>query len=129
MPAERPITVEDLRTFRIGYGMIFEPSFEPPYPIISAATELELAMGPPDPRTPHNPDEWIRRFGTLPLMYQPGDRWQYNAASHVLSVLVARATGKPLAAFFKARIFDPLRMTETGSSCLPNIPAGCRAAT
>jgi CubicO group peptidase (beta-lactamase class C family) len=73
IPAARPITVEDLLTFRMGYGMIFEPSLEPPYPIITAANELELVMGPPDPPTPHNPDEWIRRFGTLPLMYQPGE--------------------------------------------------------
>jgi CubicO group peptidase (beta-lactamase class C family) len=114
--ANRPITVEDLLTFRMGYGMLFEPSFEPPYPVIKAAGELQLVMGPPDPRTPHSPDEWIRRFGTLPLMYQPGQRWQYNAGSLVLSVLVARASGQPLGDFFRTRIFEPLGMRETGFS-------------
>jgi CubicO group peptidase (beta-lactamase class C family) len=116
IPANRPITVEDLLTFRMGYGMIFEPSFEPSYPIIKAAAELQLVMAEPDPRTPHEPDEWIRRFGTLPLMYQPGERWQYNAGAHVLSVLVARASGQPLGGFFRARIFEPLGMLETGFS-------------
>ena len=67
VPAARPITVEDLLTFRMGHGIIFEPSFQPPYPIITAANELQLVMDQPDPRTPHHPDEWIRRFGTLPL--------------------------------------------------------------
>lgn len=117
VPAIRPITVEDLLTFRMGYGVIFEPTFEPPsYPIINAANELQLAMGPPDPRTPLGPDEWIRRFGTLPLMYQPGERWQYNAGSLVLSVLVARASGARLEDFFRSRIFEPLGMKRTAFS-------------
>lgn len=112
--AERPITVEDLLSFRMGYGMVFEPSFEPPYPIINAANKLQLVMGPPDPRTPHDPDEWLRRFGTLPLMYQPGQRWQYNAGALVLSVLVARASEQPLEELFRTRIFAPLVMKDTG---------------
>src|SRR5256712_4755330 len=116
VPARRSITVEDLLTFRMGHGLIFEPTFDPPYPIVIAARDLELVMGPPDPRTPHNPDEWLSRFATLPLMYQPGERWQYNTGSLVLSVLVARASRQPLAAFFRARIFEPLGMKDTGFS-------------
>src|SRR2546426_5100921 len=114
VPARRPITTEDLLTFRMGHGLIFEPSFDPPFPIITAAKDLQLVMGPPDPRTPHDPDEWLKRFGTLPLMYQPGERWQYNTGSLVLSVLVARASRQSLADFFKTRIFQPLGMKDTG---------------
>jgi CubicO group peptidase (beta-lactamase class C family) len=115
--ANRPITVEDLLTLRMGYGMIVEPTFEPPYPVISAANELELVLAPPDPRTPnHTPDEWIKRFGTLPLMCQPGERWQYNVGSMVLGVLVARAASQPLEDFFRTRIFEPLGMRNTGFS-------------
>ena len=42
VPANRPITVEDLLTFRPGYGFIIvEPTtFNPPYPIIQRAEEL-----------------------------------------------------------------------------------------
>jgi CubicO group peptidase (beta-lactamase class C family) len=116
VPAARPITVEDLLTFRLGYGIVFEPSFEPPYPIINAANELQLTMAAPDPRTPHEPDEWIRRFGTLPLMYQPGERWRYNAGALVLGVLIARASGRPLPDFLRKRIFGPLGMRRTGFS-------------
>src|SRR5205823_511706 len=75
VPAHRPITLDDLLTCRMGYGMLFvpeaNPPFLPPYPVVTAATELDLVLGPPDPRTPHDPDEWLRRFGTLPLMAQP----------------------------------------------------------
>jgi CubicO group peptidase (beta-lactamase class C family) len=49
-------------------------------------------------------------------MYQPGERWQYNAGSLVLSVLLGRASGQSLAELFRARIFEPLGMTETGFS-------------
>lgn len=114
VPADRPITVEDLLTFRMGYGMITEPAFQPPYPINQAAEEMRLVMGPPDPRTPHAPDEWIKLFGTLPLMYQPGTRWQYNAGALVLGVLLARAAGKPLGDVLRERIFEPLGMASTG---------------
>jgi CubicO group peptidase (beta-lactamase class C family) len=116
VPAHRAITLEDLLTFRMGHGLIFEPTFNPPYPIVTAADDLQLVMGPPDPRTPHDPDEWLKRFATLPLMYQPGERWQYNTGSLVLSVLVARASGEPLADFFRTRIFEPLGMKDTGFS-------------
>ena len=116
VPARREITVEDLLTFRPGYGFIIvEPTtFNPPYPVIRRAEELQLALAQPDPRTPIDPDEWIARFGTLPLMYQPGERWQYNAGSLVLGVLVARAAGQPLGAFLHARLFEPLGMRDTG---------------
>jgi CubicO group peptidase (beta-lactamase class C family) len=114
VPAHRPVTIEDLLTFRLGFGHITEPTMDPPYPIIERAKELELVLGRPDPRTPHDPDEWIRRFGTLPLMDQPGARWRYNAGSLVLGVLLARAASQPLGDLLRERIFDPLGMAETG---------------
>jgi CubicO group peptidase (beta-lactamase class C family) len=114
VPARRPITVDDLLTFRMGFGTLVEPTFDPPFPIVNAAKELQLVVSQPDPRTPHAPDEWITRFGTLPLMYQPGERWQYNVGSLVLGVLVARVAGQPLGDFFSTRIFEPLGMHETG---------------
>ncbi len=114
VPARRPITVEDLLTFRMGFGMLTEPTFDPPYPIVLAANQLQLVLGAPDPATPHPPDEWIRRFGQLPLMYQPGERWQYNVGSLVLGVLLARAAGTDLPELLRSRVFEPLGMTDTG---------------
>jgi CubicO group peptidase (beta-lactamase class C family) len=127
VPASRPITVEDLLTFRMGHGLILEPTFDPPFPIVKAAERLQLATLQPDPRTPHDPARWIERFGSLPLMYQPGERWQYNTGSLVLGVLVARAAGQPLEAFFRARVFDPLGMKDTGfwmpADQVPRLPS------
>jgi CubicO group peptidase (beta-lactamase class C family) len=118
VPANRPITVRDLLTFRMGFGqMIASPEA---YPILKAAIELEIGMGPPSPSTIPAPDEWIHRLGTLPLMHQPGERWMYNTGSDALGVLIARASGQPLEAFLRERIFEPLGMSDTAFS----VPAG-----
>ena len=61
-----------------------------------ARYELELGAGPPEPQVPPPPDEWMRRLSTLPLLYQPGERWLYNNGADVLGVLIARAAGQPL---------------------------------
>ncbi|MBV8715189.1 MAG: beta-lactamase family protein, partial [Chloroflexi bacterium] len=114
VPANRPISVDDLLTMRMGFGMIVEPSFDPPYPIVKAGYDLQLALSQPDPRTPHTPDEWMRRFATLPLMAQPGERWQYNVASLVLGVLVARVANQSFEDLLRERIFEPLGMHTTG---------------
>ena len=52
-------------------------------------------------------------------MYQPGERWQYNAGSLVLGVLVARAVGAPLGDVMRSRLFEPLGMADTGFSTSP----------
>jgi CubicO group peptidase (beta-lactamase class C family) len=115
VPAKRPITLRDLMTFRMGFGLIWGP--QDARPIQKAANELELgAFGPPRPQGPPAPDEWMRRFGTLPLMHQPGEVWMYNTGFEVLGVLIARASGQPLETFFRERIFDPLGMKDTGFS-------------
>ena len=112
VPARRPITVHDLLTFRLGWGMDFSAPW--PQPLIVAMNELGLGAGPPEPQVPPAPDEWIRRLSTLPLLYQPGERWLYNTGSDVLGVLIARAAGLPLADVLQASVFDPLGMKDTG---------------
>jgi CubicO group peptidase (beta-lactamase class C family) len=114
VPAARPVTIDDLLTFRMGFGMLTEPTFNPSFPIVETPQALGLVLNEPDPRTPHDPDEWIRRFATLPLMCQPGERWLYNTGTLVLGVLLARAADRPLDALLRERVFEPLGMAETG---------------
>jgi CubicO group peptidase (beta-lactamase class C family) len=112
VPAKRPITLRDLLTFRMGFGILMVPPGT--YPIQKAVDEQVLGQGPPKPLLPPAPDEWIRRLGTLPLMDQPGERWMYHTGSDVLGVLIARASGRPLETFLRERIFEPLGMKDTG---------------
>jgi CubicO group peptidase (beta-lactamase class C family) len=115
VPPARPITVEDLLTFTLGFGFVLSgDQMDPPFPIVRAWRDLELALAEPDPPTPHDPDEWIRHFGSLPLIHQPGETWMYNSGTLVLGVLLARASGQPLERLLRDRLFDPLGMTETG---------------
>jgi CubicO group peptidase (beta-lactamase class C family) len=114
VPARRPITVRDLLTFRMGFGILMVPPDT--YPIQKATDALVLGQGPPRPSLPPAPDEWIRRFGSLPLMDQPGQCWLYHTGADVLGVLIARASGRPLETFLRERIFEPLGMKDTGFS-------------
>jgi CubicO group peptidase (beta-lactamase class C family) len=108
VPAKRAITLEDLLTFRLGWGMLFSDS----YPIVKATAGLP-GFGMPDPTLPMTPDQFMQRLGGLPLMAQPGERWLYTTGSNVLGVLISRAEGKPLDVVLSERIFEPLGMTDT----------------
>lgn len=112
VPAHRPIIVRDLLTLRLGIGAVMAPPGR--YPIQEAMDEARLAPGPDLPSLA--PDEWMKRLGDLPLVHQPGERWMYETGSDVLGVLISRATGQPLETFFRERIFEPLRMKDTGFS-------------
>ncbi|HXQ76020.1 MAG TPA: serine hydrolase domain-containing protein [Acidimicrobiales bacterium] len=108
VPAHRPITVRDLLTFRMGFGGYFGPC-----PVNDAAAALQVSVGPPQPSLAPEPDEWMRRFSTLPLMCQPGERWLYHTGADVLGVLIARASGQPFDTFLRQRVFEPLGMKDT----------------
>ena len=118
VPAARPITVRDLLTSRMGFGIVMARAER--YPIQRALRELEICVGPPNPQAPHTPDEWMRRLGMLPLMHQPGERWMYSTSYDVLGVLVARASGHSLETFLRARLLAPLGMRDTAFSLPPS---------
>ncbi|MFI0220191.1 serine hydrolase domain-containing protein [Streptomyces lydicus] len=110
VPARRPITVRDLLTSTFGLGLDMTAMGTP---MMGALFEQgvygqEWLLPAPEP------DEWMRCLGALPLMYQPGERWQYNISNDVLGVLVARVTGQSFESFLRERIFDPLGMKDTG---------------
>lgn len=107
--AERPVTVEDLLTMRLGFGFVFEADC----PAVGLAAQAGLGIGPPDPSVPLSPDAWIERFAKLPLLEQPGTVWRYDLAYAVLGVVLARAGGCPLGQLLRDRLFDPLGMTDT----------------
>jgi CubicO group peptidase (beta-lactamase class C family) len=112
VPARRTITLRDLLTFRSGHGMIM--AFPDRYPVQKAIAEAGFAPGPVFPSFP--PDELMKRYGSLPLVYQPGERWLYNSGTEILSVLIARVAGTTFGEFLRDRIFAPLDMKDTAFS-------------
>src|SRR6266545_1129386 len=104
VPAARPITVEDVLTFRAGWG--FPSDFSLP-----AVGELFQRLPVFGPR--ETPDEWLATLAQVPMLRQSGEAWLYNTCSDIQGVLIARVSGQPLPAFLAERIFEPLRMTDT----------------
>ena len=111
-PAKRPITVRDLLTFTGGFGMVMGPPEQ--FPIVGAIEDSGLPAGPPRSAPAPALDEWLRRFGELPLMHQPGQQWMYHTCSTLLGALITRAAEQSLASFLQERIFEPLGMHDTG---------------
>lgn len=104
-PARREITIEDLLTHRS--GLAYAPFSEGP---LQAA--YDEALGDPGLNR-KSVDEWLAALGTLPLAYQPGERFHYGHSTDVLGFLVGRIEGKPLRQVLRERIFEPLGMADT----------------
>jgi len=122
VPAARPITVEDLLTFRAGWG--FPSDFSLP-----AVIELFEKMPPFGIR--ETPDEWLATLAGIPMLEQPGEAWLYNTCSDIQGVLIARVSGQTLPEVLAERIFDPLGMSDAGFHVpdekldrFPDYPAG-----
>lgn len=110
VPAKRSITLRDLLTFTFGLGAIMV--WPPKHPIQTAMHEA--GVGPNLYLATLSPDEYMKRMGSMPLAYQPGERWLYHTGSEVLGVLIARAAGQSLGAFMHDHLFGPLGMHDTG---------------
>ena len=117
--SERAITVEDLLSYRLGFGSVMAPPDSSPIQRAEAALGLQSIGGPPWPPVTHDVDSWMAALGSLPLMYQPGEQWLYNTSAQVLGVLLARATDKDLGSVMHERIFGPLGMRDTGFTVPP----------
>jgi CubicO group peptidase (beta-lactamase class C family) len=104
-PAKSPITIRQLLTHTSGlsYGI-----FDPGTVLFRGYNDARVL----NPLTPLS--DMIDKLADLPLSYHPGASWEYSVATDVLGRVVEVASGKPLDAFIKARIFDPLGMVDTG---------------
>jgi len=57
--------------------------------------------------------DMIQKLSKIPLLYQPGTKWNYSVSTDVLGYLIEVISGKPLDVFLKERIFMPLKMIDT----------------
>ncbi|HEX5530033.1 MAG TPA: serine hydrolase domain-containing protein [Methylomirabilota bacterium] len=98
-PARRPITLRHLLTHTAGFGYdMWDPA---------VGRYLETA-GLPARGGGHVAS--IR----LPLVFDPGERWEYGINTDWVGRLVEAASGRPLDAYFRERIFGPLGMADSG---------------
>jgi CubicO group peptidase (beta-lactamase class C family) len=107
VPAKRPVTILDLLTHTSGIG----------YPGIGTAEENAIyaksnitgGVGVRDQKL----SEAMTRLGSLPLFFQPGEKWKYGLNMDILGYLVELWSGMTLEDFFAKRIFQPLGMKDT----------------
>src|SRR5262249_4036237 len=107
VPAQRPITIDDLMTHRSGLAYVF-----------SVLGPISKAYGRVSFR--QDQDHWLAEVAQLPLVHQPGDRLTYSHATDVLGIVVSRIEGKSLQAVLTERIFEPLGMADTGFFISPD---------
>jgi CubicO group peptidase (beta-lactamase class C family) len=100
----RDMTIQDLmrHTSGLSYGRGNTP-LHAIYPVGSAWAAAKWTGA-----------EFIDRLAELPLHYQPGSSWEYSLGLDVLGLAVEKVAGLPLREFLEARLFTPLRMSDTG---------------
>ena len=98
-PAKRPITLCHLLTHTAGFGYeVWNPEL----------IRYVGATGMPSFMT--GKLAGLR----LPLVFDPGERWEYGINIDWVGRAVEAAARQPLDAYFSAHIFAPLGMTDTG---------------
>lgn len=125
VPAARPVTVDDLLTFRCGWG--FPDDFS--WPAVAAL--LAFQGEGTDVQDPRGLDGWLADLARVPMVAQPGERWLYNTGSDLQGALVARVCGRPFGEVLAERVLGPLGMTDTAfgvAGDLGRLPTAYRTA-
>ena len=105
-PAARPMQVVDLlrHTSGLTYG------FQNRTNVDAAYRKLKVEEMHGD----HDLEAFIGMLAKLPLDFSPGEAWNYSVSTDVVGYLVQKVAGKPLGQVLRERIFEPLKMTDTG---------------
>ena len=98
-PAKQPITLRHLLTHTAGFA----------YPVWDA----ELARYIKATDTPLGNTGKLASI-RLPLIFDPGDRWEYGINLDWAGRVVEAVSGLPLEVYFRQHIFAPLGMSDTG---------------
>ncbi len=66
-----------------------------------------------------NLTEYAQKLAKVPLLDQPGERWDYPGAFNSLGLVIERTSGLSVPDFMRQRIFGPLKMRDTGFLVAP----------
>jgi len=105
IPATKEITIRDLLRHTSGITYQWNGDLGPLYEKANVASGLLQYDG--------TIGDSVKNLAALPLLFNPGDRFEYSLGVDVLGRLVEVVSGKPLDEFFRARIFEPLGMKDS----------------
>src|SRR6516162_6730767 len=97
-PPKRPISLRHLLTHTSGFSYRLWDAKAARY--ANAVERLPPAQRKQAPRTP--------------LMFDPGEAWQYGTSIDWVGRIVEAVSGDPLDVYLRKNIFDPLGMNDTG---------------
>lgn len=101
-PSRKP-TIQDAFRHTLGLASGLGQS-----PVDALYREAGLSMGRLESLA-----QQMDRFATVPLLYDPGDRWVYGLGHDVQARLVEVFSGMPYAEYLQRTIFGPLGMRDT----------------
>lgn len=105
IPATKEIRIRDLLRHTSGITYQWNDDLGPAYEkanVASGLLQYEGTIG-----------DSVKQLAALPLLFNPGDRYEYSLGVDVLGRLVEVVSGKPLDEFLRTRIFEPLGMKDT----------------
>lgn len=112
-PTNRGITIRDCLTNTTG---LHNPGTMPSFYRQQFAEQLDVIMGPRDEegeRQRVSNRERVRALASLPLAWQPGERFGYHVGYPVLTAVLEEASGQSLDVFLRENVFEPLGMSDT----------------
>ena len=107
VPAKREITIRDLLRHTSGLTYDFSAG--------SVAKMYQEA----DLYNSESLAEAVKSLAKIPLMYHPGEVWNYGFSTDVIGYLIEVIAGQPFNSFLQDRIFGPLQMVDTGFDTWP----------
>src|SRR6266852_1782238 len=105
VPATKEITIRDLMRHTSGLTYHWNADLGPMYKSANVAHGLLPYDG--------TIEDSVKHLASVPLLFNPGDRWEYSLGVDVLGRLVEVVSGKTLDEFFRTRVFEPLGMKDT----------------
>lgn len=68
-----------------------------------------------DSRDPYSVADFVKKFASGELEFEPGTKFSYNNSGYfLLGAIIEKVTGKTYETVLRERIFEPLRMTNSG---------------
>ena len=99
---ERTMTVQHILTHTAGFGYVFNRR----HPVVQQYMARSV-LGSQDL------EEMVLKLRTVPLMFQPGERWYYSIAVDLTGLLVERWSGQSFDEYLDEHVFTPLEMHDT----------------
>ena len=112
VPANKEPTLQDLlrHTSGLAYGELTKNTLVKDAYTQSGIYQPSIDF---DARMPSSV-EMVDRLGKAPLAQQPGTVWEYSLSVDVQGRVIEAVSGQRLGDFLQARIFQPLKMKDTG---------------